>query len=98
MQNNLNKIANYYGLDSRFTQTVEELSELIQAICKCKRFASDNKCICELLHNIYEEIADVEIMTAQLKLLLNAESDVEEIKKAKIQRQLERIEQECENQ
>ena len=115
MQNTLKMIANYYG-DKQFLQTIEELSELIQAICKYQRFKSNelselveainryncsNRRNCKtnyyLLMDMLEEIADVEIMTAQLKLLLNAESDVEEIKKAKIQRQLDRIEQEVKN-
>lgn len=92
MQNNLNKIATYYG-NKQFMQTVEELSELTKAICKYQRFSFP-----PFENDIIQEIADVEIMTSQLKFLLNAENEVEEFKKAKIQRQLERIKQEQEGE
>ena len=91
MQKDIKKIANHYG-DKQFLQMVEELSELTKAICKYQRFSLPG-----YRNDIVDEIADVEIMTSQLKFLLNAESDVEKIKKVKIQRQLERIKQECEN-
>ena len=45
------------GIDIQMTVAIEELGELIQAICKYKRGEE---------HNIEEEIADVKIMIEQL--------------------------------
>lgn len=55
-----------YGKDAQLKMAIEEMAELIQAICKSFRGA-DN------LDNIIEEIADVEIMLAQLKLIYGIE-------------------------
>lgn len=77
----IEKIKDFYG-EGQFKKTVEELFELINAITK------DDK------ENIIEEIADVEIMTCQLKMLLKCENKVEEIKRYKVDRQLKRMEKE----
>lgn len=55
----------------------EECSELIQAITHKHRGRE---------HNIAEEIADVEIMLEQLKIINNCASEVEKIRKAKVER------------
>ncbi len=56
---------------------IEECSELIQAITHKHRGRE---------HNIPEEIADVEIVLEQLKIINNCASEVEEIRKAKVER------------
>ncbi len=76
----IKRIAVHYGRQAQTVKCVEELNELAVA----------------LLHNDYpnivEEIADVEITIAQVKILLDVpEKAVEEIKQAKIERTLERI-------
>lgn len=59
---------------------MEEMAELTQAISKSLRGKD---------HNVEEEIADVEIMVTQLKLMYDNEK-VEKIKQEKLQR-LERV-------
>ena len=78
----INAIADHYGWPSQRKKALEELAELIKAL------ALDDQ------ENIVEEIADVEIMTAQLKHLMNCEKQVEEVKHYKINRQLSRIAEE----
>ncbi len=56
---------------------IEECSELIQAISHKHRGRE---------HNIAEEIADVEIMLEQLKIINNCREEVAEIHKQKIER------------
>lgn len=56
---------------------VEECAELIQAINHKHRGRE---------HNIAEEIADVEIMLEQLKIINNCRDEVAEIHKQKIER------------
>lgn len=75
----LTNIANHYGIKHQLVKCKEELGELIEAIDS----ANDEA--------IIEEIADVEIMTEQLKQLMCADRVVELYKDYKIARQLRRI-------
>ena len=77
----IEKIKDFYG-EGQFMKAIEELFELINAI------------VIKDKENIIEEIADVEIMTCQLKMLLKCENKVEEIKRYKVSRQLKRMEKE----
>jgi NTP pyrophosphatase (non-canonical NTP hydrolase) len=65
-----------YGVDPQMDMMVEECSELIQAICKYRRGRDDATA------NICEEIADVQIVLDQLKLVFDrhAISQAEEYK------------------
>ena len=80
----LSKIASHYGLCHQLYKTKEELEELKMVI---KGYITGRDTEAHLL----EEVADVEVMTAQLKLLLDGEAEVEKIKQFKVNRQLERI-------
>ena len=105
MRDKIKRIADRYGFSKQSRQLTEECGELIQAVNKYYRHkegltskdtiltsASD---INLLIHNIVEEIADTEIMLEQIKYLLNVNpAAVEEIKKNKVNRQLERIKKE----
>lgn len=77
----LKYIADHNGLEHQIGKCKEELGELIEAIDSLDERA------------IIEEIADVEIMISQIKYLRNIpDEQVDVIKKYKIQRQLQRIE------
>lgn len=76
----LKAIINYYGVTNQKTKAIEEMSELIKAICK-----NDVK-------NIKEEMADVYVMLLQLRMIYGFSSEeIEEIKKEKIERTIERM-------
>lgn len=67
------EIAEYYGMESRFNQMTEEMSELIQAFCKYRRVKNGEPCRkeeAEILDNIMEEMADVYITAEQVHHLL----------------------------
>lgn len=66
-----------YGLDAQLTVAVEELSELTKEICKYKRYGNN-------IDHIAEEVADVEIMLEQLKLIFNCSDSVEAWKQKKL--------------
>lgn len=91
----LKQQAESFGLENRTTQTIEECSELIHALCKYKRKQNKDKtCVKSVptvIYNITEEIADVEICLEQLKHLLCCNNDVESIKKQKVQRTRNRL-------
>lgn len=77
----LKYIADHYGLEHQLGKCKEELGELIEAIDSLDERA------------IIEEVADVEIMISQIKYLRDIpDEQVDVIKKYKIQRQLQRIE------
>lgn len=75
-----------YGDEAQINQGIEEMAELIQAINKFRR----NPCA-ETLKGIAEEIADVEIMLEQYKIIFGATLPVNRIKSNKLQRLAERL-------
>ena len=92
-------IADHYGYEPQSRQLIEELSELIQAICKHnrafagKRFSKLSKC--PEKDAITEEIADVEIMIAQIEHLLGVSAmKLDNMIEQKLDRQIERIKNE----
>ena len=62
---NIEKIASHYGLINQIDKTCEESAELISDLIGYKFSATDKH-----LSKIIEEIADMEIMIDQLKMLL----------------------------
>ena len=64
-----------YGPGAQQMKAIEELGELIRALAR----ADDPE-------NIAEEMADVEIMLAQLRIILGNDADVERWKVKKLQR------------
>ena len=87
MKEILTVIANHYGLQAQLKQLSSECAELIKAALDLDRKDEKGNNFTAL----YEEIADVEIMTAQIKILLNCENRVEEVKESKLGRQLNRM-------
>ena len=98
MKDKVKRIADHYGLAKQTRQLSEECAELIQATSKYMRFQETSYASTvdwKYLQNVCEEIADVEVMLEQIKYLLHINPNaIDEIKKKKIHRQLERIEKE----
>jgi NTP pyrophosphatase (non-canonical NTP hydrolase) len=91
-------IANHYGYESQSRQCIEELAELIQAINKFSRIGENiaktgkAKELLEAENHVAEEIADVEIMIAQLQELLGIDDErVMGIVDMKLDREIMRI-------
>ncbi|MCD8124259.1 MAG: hypothetical protein LUE23_04370 [Lachnospiraceae bacterium] len=80
------QIADHYGYTCQSIKCIEELSELIKAICKYDQ----SEAAVDRFH-IIEELADVEIMTCQLIYLLGCEDQVQEAAEIKLVRQLRRM-------
>lgn len=86
----LRYIADHYGCRSQMHKTIEECQELA---FECQKIALGGKVGKALI----TEIADVEVMIAQIKYLLMLDDDeIEAEKDFKIDRQLKRIEREIE--
>ncbi len=73
------KAIRVYGSDAQLKVLLEEMSELQKEICKNWR-GKDNA------EQIAEEIADVEIMLAQTKIIFGLESSVQKHRSLKIKR------------
>ena len=80
-------IARHYGKEPQIGVAQEECAELIQAISKIRRKGETVKA----LNNLIEEIADVNIMCAQLEELFGVRASVALRMHQKLDRQLERI-------
>lgn len=68
---------------------MEEASELIKAICKLRRAGVTE----ETVNDLAEEMADMEIMLEQLKIMFYLAEGVEQWKRYKIKRLLKTIEE-----
>lgn len=86
----LRMIADHYGIKKQLRQLAEECSELAVEASHSARKG--------LTVGIIEEIADVEIMIEQVKYLGRiSEDDIQDVKEAKMERQLERMKEESNN-
>ena len=85
-RNELLFIINTYGTRAQQDIAIEELAELQKAILKHRRYSSK-----ETEQQIIDEIADVEIMLEQLKIIYSCHSDVERRVEYKIDREIKRI-------
>ena len=79
-------IINTYGTRTQEDVAIEEMAELQKSILKHRRNAGE-----ETRAGIIDEIADVEIMIEQLKIIYSCSKEVEERKDYKIGRQIGRI-------
>ena len=79
-----------YGKESQVDMAIEEMSELTKALLKERRNEKTevikSSAPLQFILNIIEEIADVEIMLEQLKMIFDCESQVDEMKSYKIER------------
>lgn len=68
---------------------MEEASELIKAICKLRR----NGVTADTVNDLAEEMADVEIMLEQLKIMFHLTEGVKEWKNHKLNRLSKMVEE-----
>lgn len=79
------KALDTYGVIPQTFMAMEEMSELQKELCKNQRGKNNRR-------EIAEEIADVEIMIEQMKVLYDVEENVVEIRNAKVARLSRRLE------
>lgn len=79
-----NRAVNTYGKTPQLIMAMEEMAELIQTLSKDIRGKTD-------IENISEEIADVEIMIEQLKIIYDCKDKVNDKRCRKISRLEERL-------
>lgn len=74
-----------YGVQAQCDVAIEEMAELTKAIVKIRRVADDYEKTQAALDNLLEEIADVDIMVDQLKIMWGPKQ-VEEYRRKKLAR------------
>lgn len=80
-----------WGYVAQFDQTIEEMSELTQAICKYKRqLNGEYKHRTDIVDNLVEEIADVYMCIEFLQILLG-EDEFNKILDQKIEKFIRQI-------
>lgn len=78
-----------YGEPAQMDMAVEEMAELTKAICKVKRAscAAEAKAV---LENVVEEMADVQIMLDQLRIIFGrSTAEAEEYKLERLKKRLD---------
>lgn len=79
------EVLDFNGYEAQSLIAIEEMSELIQALSKYRRYGYENASQ-EIKDNVIEEIADVHNMLVQLEMYF----DIEKINKVRIEK-IERI-------
>lgn len=90
-QDSIIVIADNNGYETASRQLIEEMAELTVAINKHWRKTENGESGTLEAFDIFEEIADVEVMLAQIKYLMDCEPKVKKNRQNKVLRQLERI-------
>ena len=80
----LQRALDTYGYDLQIMMVLEEMSELQKELCKYLRGKYSPA-------NIAEEIADVEIMLEQMKMLFFCSDEVRDVRRRKVERLKERL-------
>ena len=79
----------FWGYDPQSTMLIEEMGELIKALCKYKRFGYE-KADEEIKNNLLEELADVHNMLEQMEIFFGEEK-ISQIRLEKLTRTKNRI-------
>mgnify|MGYP003533033289 CR=1 FL=1 len=88
MKEKIRTIADHYGLSNQLMKTVEELNELS---IECAKSWGKK----EIRDNLISEVADVLVMITQIIYLGKIEwKEVEDVMKYKVDRQIQRIKEE----
>lgn len=85
----LRRAVDVYGSRRQAVKALEELGELTQALCKW--LGGDDPDPGLILGHMHEEIADVEIMLAQLRMMTRADRQIDQWIALKIARLKERL-------
>ena len=84
----LDRAITTYGAPAQMDMAVEEMAELTKALCKIKRAQAGCEVTAEI-GNVIEEMADVQIMLDQLRIIFGRSTA--EIEEDKLRRLLRRI-------
>jgi hypothetical protein len=82
-----NEAIKRWGKDAQIKQAIEELSELITALCHADRENREHPSDVPIQSAITDEIADVEIMMEQVQVIFNiTRTDIDIVRRSKLKR------------
>lgn len=91
LKDELEYIADYYGIHSQLIKLVEEMSEVTKEITKLLN-SKDDKTILDIYRNtLPEELADLSLVLDQVIYLIGCEEQIEEWRKYKAIREIRKI-------
>ena len=74
------RVLHTFGENPQEDMCIEEMSELTKALLKYRRYINESNKQADLSDAVREEIADVQIMLEQLRMLYGNTDDMEEYK------------------
>ena len=83
-------IADHYGIHSQLIKLVEEMSEVTKEITKLLNATEDKKII-DIYRTLPEELADLSVVYDQVVYLMGCEEQIEEWRQYKAVREIRRI-------
>lgn len=83
-----NRALAFYGEAAQIIKCIEELGELTKALAK--KFNADPDHLGKTIDNVHEEIADVEIMLAQMRMVFDSAA-IDKFKEDKLERLKQRM-------
>jgi hypothetical protein len=83
----LKQAVEHWGQGAQVDMMIEEMSELTKALCKTRR-AHSAEAMAKAVANVLEEMADVQIVLDQMKLIFGSPAEIET---RKLERLAERL-------
>ena len=91
LKDEIEYIADHYGIHSQLIKLMEEMSEVTKEITKLLN-ATDDETIIDIYRNtLPEELADLRLVYDQVVYLLGCKEKVEAMRNYKVMRQIRRI-------
>lgn len=86
----LTRAVRTYGEAAQEDMAIEEMAELTKALCKARRMKSGTDAWISAVANVIEEVADVQIMLDQLRIMLGTGTEEqEEVKLIRLRKMLD---------
>jgi hypothetical protein len=85
----IKEIINVYGEEHQINKAIEEMAELTKELIKYQNRHQEYLTQEKIIKNIKQELADVEVMIEQIKIIFNfTQNEIDEIKQRKVRKVL----------
>jgi hypothetical protein len=85
----IKEIINVYGEEHQINKAIEEMAELTKELIKYQNKHQEYLTKEKIIKNIKQELADVEVMIEQIKIIFNfTQNEIDEIKQRKVRKVL----------
>ena len=85
----INAIISVYGNEHQLNKAIEEMAELTKELIKYQNRHQEYQTKEKIMKNIKQELADVEVMIEQIKIIFNfTQNEIDEIKQRKVRKVL----------